>query len=318
MPSALRHPARRRLATLAVAASLAIALALLPATVASAKSPRWPEHRTADRVHHPIASSSTTTTAHPPLTSCQSVVHIGDSTSVSLISPAYLSPPQQLPAQYTRVGVAHVVLEISGARSIVETYEGRPNAYTVARQLVGQGYHGCWVLALGTNDAANVAVGSPVSMAQRIDKMMSVIGDQPVMWVAVKSLVTSGPYAESNMAQWDQTLLQACPHYPTMRVFDWPALAQPGWYISDGIHYNSTGSAILAAQDADALARAFPAHASRHPTPARAKHATPHHSAHSVAHRHRHPTKRSGRHQHPRARAKAARQSSSPPSCLVQ
>ena len=46
--------------------------------------------------------------------------------------------------------------EISGARSIVETFEGQPNAATVAQDHVSAGYHGCWILALGTNDVDNV------------------------------------------------------------------------------------------------------------------------------------------------------------------
>ena len=45
------------------------------------------------------------------------------------------------------------------------------------------------MLALGTNDTADVYVGSPVSLATRIKEMMSLIGNQPVMWVNVKSLL---------------------------------------------------------------------------------------------------------------------------------
>ncbi|HLI37357.1 MAG TPA: acyltransferase, partial [Streptosporangiaceae bacterium] len=86
----------------------------------------------------------------PPLrSSCRAVVHIGDSTSEGMISPDYLpDPAQRLAAQYARVGVTTFHAEISGARSIYpETYRGQPNGYTVARQLVRDGYHGCWVLA---------------------------------------------------------------------------------------------------------------------------------------------------------------------------
>ena len=126
----------------------------------------------------------------PARTSCRAVVHIGDSTSEGLISPDYLPEPRQrIAAQYAKAGVTTFIPEISGARSIVETYQGQPNAYTVAKQQVQQGYQGCWVLALGTNDVADVYVGSPVSLAARIKEMMSVIGGQPVMWVNVKSLL---------------------------------------------------------------------------------------------------------------------------------
>jgi peptidoglycan/LPS O-acetylase OafA/YrhL/lysophospholipase L1-like esterase len=200
-----------------------------------------------------------------PGTSCRAVVQIGDSTSEGLISPDYLPDPQQrIGAQYAQVGVTTFIPQISGARSIVETYEGLPNAYTVAQQLVQQGYRGCWVLALGTNDTADVAVGSTFSLAYRINKMMSLIGSQPVMWVNVKSLLDYGPYSEANMLLWNRALTQACAGFPNMRVYDWASAAQDGWFISDGIHYTSAGYAARAHLIAQALSTAFPAPGSAH------------------------------------------------------
>ena len=199
-------------------------------------------------------------TAAKPRTSCQSVVHIGDSTSEGLISADYLpEKAERMTAQYQRVGVQHVHLEISGARSIVETWEGQPNARTVAEQLKAEDYDGCWVLALGTNDTADVYVGSNVNRVQRIEKMMNLIGNQPVMWVEVSSLVSSGPYSEQNMELWNQALQQLQPRYPNMRIFNWPAVVHQSWFISDGIHFTSNGYAHRATAIADALAKAFPA-----------------------------------------------------------
>ena len=196
----------------------------------------------------------------PARSSCRAVVHIGDSTSDGLISPDFLpNPRQRIAAQYARVGVTTFVPEIAGARSIVETYDGQPNAYTVAQQLVQHGYRGCWVLALGTNDTADVYVGSPVGLAARITRMMTLIGAQPVMWVNVRSLLASGPYSESNMLAWNRALLQACTRYPDMRVYDWAAAARDSWFIADGIHYTSAGYAARAFLIARALASAFPA-----------------------------------------------------------
>jgi hypothetical protein len=43
-----------------------------------------------------------------------------------------------------------------------------------------------------------------------------------------------------------------------MRIFNWSAVAQPAWFLPDGIHYNSLGCAMRAKAIADALARAFP------------------------------------------------------------
>jgi peptidoglycan/LPS O-acetylase OafA/YrhL/lysophospholipase L1-like esterase len=193
-------------------------------------------------------------------TSCRSVVHIGDSTSDGLNSADYLpNRKQRLASQYARRGVRTIHWEISGGRSIVETLEGQPNAHTVAQQLTQNGYDGCWVLALGTNDTADLAVGSPVGLSTRIAEMMSVIGNQPVMWVNVISLLDSGPYSEADMQAWDQALLRACPRYPNMRVYDWAAVAKPRWFISDGIHYTSAGYAARSRLIARALAEAFPA-----------------------------------------------------------
>jgi lysophospholipase L1-like esterase len=208
----------------------------------------------------PRPSPAATAGTLRPLTSCRSVVHIGDSTSDGLVLPAYQPRARlRIAAQYRRVGVAHFIPEVSGARSIVETWHGFPNGQTVARGLIRGGYHGCWVIALGTNDAADVAVGSAVGLAARIRLMMSLIGSQPVLWVNVITLVSGGPYAEYHMRQWNRALLQACPRYPNMRVYDWAAAAKPGWFISDGIHYTPRGYAHRARLIAHALATAFPA-----------------------------------------------------------
>jgi lysophospholipase L1-like esterase len=177
-----------------------------------------------------------------------------------MVSAAYLAhPDQRLTAQYQDVGVRAVDTDISGARSVVETLPGQTNGYQAAEALKADGFKGCWVLALGTNDTADVAIGSATGRMARIQQMMSAAHGQPVMWVNVISLLNSGAYAEANMQLWNQTLQQACSKYPNMRIFNWASLAQPAWFISDGIHYTSAGYANRAQQIADALARAFPA-----------------------------------------------------------
>jgi peptidoglycan/LPS O-acetylase OafA/YrhL len=207
----------------------------------------------------PYATVSPALEGTATLSSCQSVVHIGDSTSASLVSSDYLpNPTLRLEAQYAQVGATNQYLEIQGGTSIVETIGGGTNADTIAKQLIAKGYRGCWVLALGTNDAADVYVGSHVGYAARIRRLMAVIGNQPVMWVNVKSLVNAGPYSENNMLAWDRALVSACSLYPNMRVYDWASVVQSRWYIPDGIHYNTPGSAQRAHLIARALAGAFP------------------------------------------------------------
>lgn len=188
------------------------------------------------------------------------MAHLGDSTSEGMVSAAYLANPnQRLVAQYHDVGVKKVVTNIVGANSIVETLPGDTNGFNAAKDIVKQGFKGCWVIALGTNDAADVAIGSSVDPAQRISEIMSVAHGSPVLWVNVVSTLNSGPYAESSMQTWNTALNRACAKYPNMRVFNWASLVQPSWFISDGIHYTSAGYAQRSEQIADALAKAFPA-----------------------------------------------------------
>ncbi|MDQ6816953.1 MAG: acyltransferase [Actinomycetota bacterium] len=200
-------------------------------------------------------------------TSCKSVIYIGDSTSEGQDSPTYIQDPRlRQPAQLKAVGVRTVYIEISGARSIVEIFNGEPNAATVARSHISTGFKGCWMLAMGTNDSADFNVGSNVGLVARINKMMSIIGHQPVLWIDAISLLSSGPYAESGMQNWNQDLLAACDRYPNMRIFDWGSHAKPSYFIPDGIHYYSPGYVARANQFARALAEAFPARSPPNPS----------------------------------------------------
>jgi peptidoglycan/LPS O-acetylase OafA/YrhL/lysophospholipase L1-like esterase len=192
-------------------------------------------------------------------TSCTSVAHIGDSTSDGLVSPDYLpDPADRIQARYEDVGVQTVDTDIVGARSVVETLPGTTNGQQAAQNLVSHGFHGCWVIALGTNDTADIAVGSNVALASRISEMMQLAQGEPVMWVNVISLLSTGPYSEADMQKWNDALAQACTRYPNMRVFNWAALPVPSWFISDGIHYTSAGYYERALYLADGLAMAFP------------------------------------------------------------
>ena len=219
------------------------------AGAAKAAAPAAARHvRTADRIR-----------ARGPRTSCRSVAHIGDSTSLDLISPLDLAnPAQRLAARYHDVGVRHVRISASGGRSVVEVLPGQVNGYNVAREWRSEGYRGCWVFALGTNDTANVAVGSGVGLMARIERMMSAAHGEPVLWVNTRTMLSRGPWAQSNEQAWDNTLVEALRLYPNMRILNWAAMAKPGWFLPDGIHYNAAGRVHRAEAIARGLARAFP------------------------------------------------------------
>jgi len=206
------------------------------------------------------ASAGATLAVGGQVTGCASVGHIGDSLSVGLESPDFLvDPDDRIDARYRHVGVEQVRVDSSGGRSVVEMVAGQPNAESAARSMLAEGHDGCWVFALGTNDAANRAVGSGYDAWDRIAIMMEIAGDRPVLWVNVRTLRDSGPYADAEMQVFDRALLEACASYPNLRIYDWAGEVDDAWFQDDWIHLTSRGYAEMADRIALALAAAFPA-----------------------------------------------------------
>jgi hypothetical protein len=243
-----------------------------PITFTTELRPEAPAQPLATTPALPVATTAaapTTVTTTAPVagptspssgrTACRAVAHIGDSTSVGMTSAAVLPDPgRRLDAQYARVGVTSSRLEASGGRSVVERLPGQQNGVEVATRLRASGFSGCWVIALGTCDAANVAIGSRVTRAQRVERMMAVIGSDPVLWVDVATRVTRGAWADAQMQLWNADLAAALVRHPNARTYHWTAQVKPSWFTSDGIHYTSSGYASRASLVADALAAAFP------------------------------------------------------------
>ena len=213
----------------------------------------------AKTVSHTAAAAERLRLRRASQTTCRPVVHVGDSTSEGLVTDVFLRDSERLISNwYSRVGATTQHFEISAARSIFERFKGQPNARDVAAAWKSRDFRGCWVLALGTNEAANVAAGSKFTLDQRIDAMMSTIGAQPTLWVNVKTLVTAGAYADVSMAAWNRALTNACSRYPQMRVFDWASAARDEWFIADGIHFTTDGYSARGRLIAGALLGAFP------------------------------------------------------------
>lgn len=192
-------------------------------------------------------------------TRCTSVIQIGDSTSVGIDTAAKVpAADDTLSAQYKRVGATTVDLDADGGRSIVEKVNGQPNAAEAVATHLAKGEKGCWVIAMGVNDAANIAVGSTVDADERIARIMTQLQGQPVLWPTV---ATSNPsvkgYTAEAMTSFNNALRRAVVRYSNLAVYDWAAAAQPAQFV-DGIHYTAEGTAERNRRFADALATAFP------------------------------------------------------------
>jgi lysophospholipase L1-like esterase len=206
----------------------------------------------------PIARVATLRRPPAPRTSCRAVAHVGDSTSVGLVSPHFIpDEEEQIPARYGAVGVERFLPEISGGRSMVERLQNQENATEVVERTRAAGFDGCWVLAVGVNDSANTR-GDVGKLVARIDTMMAKVGRAPVLWTTSKTLLGAGPYQNENMEAWNQAIASACARYPNVRVYDWASEVQDDWFVGDGIHPNATGFRERAARIAKALAIAFP------------------------------------------------------------
>jgi lysophospholipase L1-like esterase len=212
-------------------------------------------------------SSSTTTSMAPAVarpgaaaTSCTHVAYIGDSISLGMVAPDTLpNAATRLDAQLAAIGVVDLRAEISGGRSIVETLPGQENAHDVAVRLRADGFSGCWVIAIGTNDAANIAAGGKLQEPERIASMMAVLGNDPVLWLDAVTITESGFWAAANMAAWDAGLVATAGAYRNVRVVPWSGFARPEWYQPDGVHLTAAGAAARVTYVAYALAGSFPA-----------------------------------------------------------
>jgi len=132
----------------------------------------------------------------------------------------------RIDAQYRLIGVQNVLTDILGARSIVEHFQDQPNAEEAVEAKVAAGYSGCWVFAMGINEVANQVVGDTWPYDQRLDLLMKHVGNAPVLWLTVKTLAKTGPYAATGMPAWNDALQRACQRYPNMRVYDWAGEVQ--------------------------------------------------------------------------------------------
>jgi hypothetical protein len=204
-------------------------------------------------------TTSTTPRIDPTKTSCGHLAYIGDSVSLGMISAETLPDPStRLDSRMAEIGVYDLRSEISGGRSIVETLTDQENAVDVALRLGADGFAGCWVVAIGTNDAANIAAGGARQADQRIALLMSAIGTDPVLWIDAATVTESGYWASVNIDAWNAVLTASLPAYPNLRIARWSVFVAPEWFTSDGIHPTAVGAAARVQFIAGALIANFP------------------------------------------------------------
>lgn len=166
---------------------------------------------------------------------CENVAHIGDSLTAR--------QEDEIVASYREMGI-NAQVDGVGGRGILHPYHG-DTGLAAAQRYLAAGFDGCWVIALGTNDTANISAGAKYSRGSAIDRMMQKIDATktvPVMWVNTFTTGRSDHYSNVNMVLWNEALTQARSRWPNMRIYDWATTAAAHLdEFNDGIHLTSAG-----------------------------------------------------------------------------
>ncbi|QRY60953.1 acyltransferase family protein [Gordonia sp. PDNC005] len=194
-------------------------------------------------------------------TKCSTVIHVGDSTSIGMSDPG-MQPnvALRLEGRYRAVGAKTYIEDVVGGRSSMERVNDQPNATESIEAALGRGVRGCWVIAMGINDTANVEVGGVGPVDMRIDNILKPLVGQPVLWptVITNRLNENPAYDNRAMRNFNRALVRACKRYPNLRVYDWAGETDQAWFL-DGVHYTEAGYVERARRFSVALATMYPA-----------------------------------------------------------
>ena len=198
-------------------------------------------------------------------TRCREVVHIGDSTSLAMFKADSVNSPDQTgDAAYRAVGAQTVVNSSLGARATNMALGDDPSGNDSIKKILNEGVdpQTCWVIALGVNNAANMAVAGRDNAAEEIKTTMEILEpNYPVMWVAPVTSSTMTPrwYDEPRMQHWNESLFAAMSTYPNLWVYRWDQEVDQSWFLEgDGVHYNQEGNTQRSLHFSQALVKAFP------------------------------------------------------------
>lgn len=181
-----------------------------------------------------LAASGSSVASPSPTPARLRVAHLGDSLTAYTLA--------DLSRAYAEVGL-DVEIDAYGGRAVLQKLASDPRTgREAARALTARGPFDLYVVALGTNDTANVAVGASYTRDQAIDALMGALpAGARVIWVQTVSKVSSGPYQSANMKAWNVALERAKARWPSLSVMAWNA---DGAAFSDGLHHTNAGYTV--------------------------------------------------------------------------
>lgn len=202
-------------------------------------------------------ASKTRDTGH----TCTTLGLVGDSTSVEFsdqnlttVTPGHTGWPIDALAD---IGVRRIEQDLLPGRSFHEGAAGTNGIRAIEKITDRLGRQpDCWLFIMGTNDAANITVGSATDAVARADAVMAATGSTPVVWASplVGSHPTTTGYDPVPTDRFSRALNTYAAEHPRMHVVRMKpafltALGTHGLpddlddvFISDHIHY--TGGAV--------------------------------------------------------------------------
>lgn len=198
-------------------------------------------------------------------TRCHQIIHVGDSTSLAMFTDAgVLNPADNATKTYTATGATKVTNSSFGARATNQGYQDYPSGNDSIREILSGGIDkdSCFVIALGTNDAANMNVYGGTDYDTHIRATMDIIGPKyPVLWITTVVNPNGSPrwYTKDVMDAWNAELYRQQKRYPNMWVYPWDKDMRPEWFITgDGVHCNTIGNSERSRRFAQAVVNAWP------------------------------------------------------------
>lgn len=182
-------------------------------------------------------------------TKCRNVNWVGDSTSIAMIEEGSgtVTPgnndlaSKPLSKALFATGVESISYDISGGRSAIEKINNKPSAVEALEALMKSNPKAdCNVAAIGTNDAANIEVGSNYGAAERLTRLLKVSGKTPLLvtTAAISDSATASGYTSATTKAWNDVIRRL----PASNVIDWAEHVKDDYFYPDGIHFNEDGT----------------------------------------------------------------------------
>lgn len=213
-----------------------------------------PESASTKPTHEYRHTPSGAHTGNLTKTTCTTLGVVGDSTGVLLSSQAdnsFTPGKSGFPLDSLATsGVRDVEYDVLGGRSFVEGTAGT-NGISAMQRINDRSDPDCWLMIMGTNDAANIAVGSGVGAAERINRVMANADGKPVYWASpvIASFATVNGYTDGYTDDFTAALKRYATKNNKLHVIDSKAAYSnaagknglpstvDGFFEPDGIHY---------------------------------------------------------------------------------